>query len=222
MKSIVYVAIIAYCVLFSIAIFLYFRSKHSDKTEGFATIAVDGQSLPKCFLRDTEAQNLLQRFQYHKYQKPNPDSVMAYDELKLILQKVLCLDADITGSAAGPYSTYRLPFATSHDIEPTASFVGRCVRHVARERDISIQMDKFLLRGEELIGLLCADKFSKREAFASFRNILERIQRSITKVCVAPKANLDVPSGSRDPGYFESDEIQNLSPYTMTGNFNYF
>jgi hypothetical protein len=219
------VSFVAYAIIIGIAIFLYFRPKFMQQPwpwaqEGFTTIAIDGETIPKCLLRDIEAQNLLSKFQGMKQKNPTPESNMEYDELKLILQKALCLDADVTGPAAGPYSTFQFPFATSHDIEPTASFVGRCVRRVVRERDIEMLIDKYLSRGETLIGRLC-DGQTKQSALTSFRNVIGRVKKNITPVCMSDKANLDRPTGARDPGYYESDSIKNLQPYEITGKIQY-
>jgi hypothetical protein len=125
------------------------------------------------------------------------------------------MEADVTGPAAGPFSTYTLPFATSHDIEPTASFVGRCVRKVIRTRDIAMLIDKFRFRGVALIAKLCSSNVQQH--LFSFHSILDRVQQTITPICVAPKATLDIPAGARDPGYYESEDIQNLMPYTISG-----
>ena len=215
MKSLVYTAIAAYFVVIAIMLFLYFRPKFINEPflkEGFSTIALDGEKIPKCFLRDTEAQRLLASFQGID----NTNTRLAYDELKLILQKALCTDADVTGPAGNTFTTYNLPFATSHDIEPTASFVGRCVRKVVRERDIEMMIDKYRTRGSTLINQMC-DNNARGTALLQFHAILDRVKSNITPYCVAPKANLDIPSGARDPGYYESDAVKNLTPYQISG-----
>lgn len=219
MKGLIYAAIGAYVVVISIMLFIYFRPKFINEKftqEGFTTIAIDGEKIPKCFLRDAEAQRLLHMMHGLRMQKPSSEASMAYDELKLILQKALCLDADVTGPAAGPYSTYQFPFTTAHDIEPTANLVGRCTRHVARERDIDMVIEKYDYRGSVLINQLC-DNNSRATALNSFHSILDRVKRNIMTVCVAPKANLDKPTGVRDPGYFESEKVKSLTPYTISG-----
>ena len=212
MKNALEIAIGVYAVLFVLALFLFLRPNFMK--EGFTTIALDSDHMPKCFLRDTEAQALLESVSTQM----NTD---AYRELKLILEKVLCMDADITGPAAGPYSTYQLPFATLHDIEPVASFVGRCVRKVVRERDIEVLMDKYESRGTELLTQLCSGT-ETQVALTHFRNILGKVQKHISVVCVAPKANLDAPTGARDPGYYESESLQKLSAFKPTGGNQYF
>jgi len=110
------IALAALFVLLALSAFLYFRPHFLS--EGFATIALDDVSMPKCFLRSAQAQQLLTELNHDD--APNTTNGMAYAELRLIVQKVLCMDADITGSGAGAYSTYQMPFATSHDIEPAA------------------------------------------------------------------------------------------------------
>jgi len=212
------------CVL-AIGIFLYFRPKFlqegNEQKEGFATVALDGEAMPKCLLRDADAQGLLAQFQALKYAAPNSDTGAAYDELKMVLQKVLCIDADITGSAAGPYSTYQLPFVTAHDAEPAASFVGRCVRHSVRSRDVEYTIGKYEDRGKELIAQLCFDEATRKQAMSTFHNIVARVTRNISRVCIAPKANLDHPSGVRDPGYYEPENVQHLQEYTIQGDKQY-
>lgn len=202
------VALVGLFVVLAINVFLYFRPKYIQ--EGFATIAIDGERIPQCLIRDSEAQALLASLD-----KNSPH----YDEFKMIVQKALCMDADITGSAAGPYSTYQLPFATAHDIEPVASFVGRCVRRVVRSRDIEMVIGKFEERGNELLKQLCA---KPDVALQKFRGILMRVMANISPVCIAPKANLDTPVGVRDPGYFEPESVKHLQEYTIKGGVQYF
>lgn len=209
------IALLAFCIGVAISIFLYFRPTYLS--EGFATIALDETAMPKCFLRDAEAQQLLARFA-HMEVAPASDAAMAREELTIILQKVLCIDADITGSGAGSYSTYRLQFQTSHDIEPAASFVGRCIRQAVRSRDVETAMGKFEMRGSELIGVLCSEKEDKQSAINAFHNIISRVTQSIMQACLTPKASMDIPAGPRDPGYYESPSIRELSPYTISGN----
>lgn len=212
------VALASFLVLIAISLFLYFRPDYLKTKEGFATLALDSETMPKCLLRDAEAQRLLARFQGFSVTSPNSMHGEAYAELKLIVQKLLCMDADITGSAAGPYSTYTLPFATAHDTEPPMSFVGRCVRHAARPLDVEITMDKYETRGLELIKTLCFDEPQRLAAAKEFHNIVLRVSRNITRACLTEKASLDTPAGPRDPGYYTPPEVKNLNAYTITGN----
>lgn len=214
------IAILVFFILLAFSVFLYLRPNFIN--EGFATIALDAKTMPQCFLRDIQAQELLTQFEAVRKMPPASESAMAYNELVLILQKVLCIDADVSGSGAGPYSTYKLPFATAHDIEPAASFVGRCVRSAVRSRDIEMVMEKFETRGVELIGILCQDKKVRQETMDKFHNILARANRKITDKCLMEKASLDTPAGPRDPGYYEPPSLEGPSPYKITGGYQYF
>jgi len=218
-----HIALAAFLVVLAVGLVLYFRPGFLREgfAEGFATIALDQETMPKCFLRDAEAQRILQELRSAMPVNPSSAEGVGHAELVLILQKVLCIDADVTGSGAGPYSTYQMPFATAHDIEPAASFVGRCVRHAIRSRDLEMAMDKFEGRGKTLIQMLCQGP-RRDKVMSMFHNVVARASRNIADKCLTPKASLDTPAGPRDPGYFEPQELQELRPYTIKGDYQYF
>ena len=208
------IAIIAFFITLVIAMVLYFRP-HFLNTEGFTTIAIDDVSAPKCFLRDADAQKLIMKFAHIKRNAPpNCPKAMALAELTQILQKVLCIDADLAGAGMGPYSTYQLAYATAHDIEPAANFVNRCLRNAVRSRDIEEVMTKFENRGNILLEILEAD----RDAKSLFHGILLRTGRVISEYCLKEKASLDHPAGVRDPGYYEPPALDSLSEYEIAGS----
>ena len=206
------VALTAYFIVLAIGIFLYFRPRFIR--EGFATHAINNKYLPSCFLRDIEAQQLITKFQT----TTTPDQIANVQELTLILQKVLCIDADVSGQGAGVYSTQKLPYATSHDMEPVQSLVARCVRKSVRSHEIEVVMDKFQARGNALITSLCSDAISQRESLVQFHNILSRATSVIKTNCATPKANMDIPAGPRDPGYHIPDSLLSYSEYNMSGD----
>jgi len=206
--------LVVFIILGCVFLYAAYTNKHFPKIEGFTTIALDDQTLPKCFLRDAEAQSLIKDLSTSMNRS-------AFEELRLIVQKVLCIDADITGAGAGIYSTYQLPFATAHDIEPAASFVNRCVKHAARSRDVEMVIDKFEGRGAQLITSLVSDPAKKKQAMNQFHNILSRAASKITKNCLAEKSALDVPAGPRDPGYFVPGFVEEQGPYTIKGAVQY-
>lgn len=209
------VAIIAFFVMIGIAALFYFRPRFFS--EGFTTIAIDGETIPKCFLRDAEAQKLVAMFNADVSKlPPASDKAMALAELKLILQKLLCIDADITGAGMGPYSTYQLAFATAHDIEPAAEFVGRCLKNAVRSRDIEMAIGKFEDRGNELLQTLAAPCAQTLElARTLFHSVVMRAARNISEYCLKPKNSLDRPAGPRDPGYY--DPGSDARPYQIRG-----
>ena len=72
--------------------------------------------------------------------KPCPDVLPSEDatdrvELALILNKLTCLDADVSNNGVDGYNTLKLPYNTSHDAEPLTNFVGRCLNNGTRSRD---------------------------------------------------------------------------------------
>ena len=219
MDPVPYVGVLT-LVLIGITLFLYLRPKFMS--EGFAVIALDGETMPKCFTRSPEAQGILKRLYPMKQAAPASREAMAYDELKLILEKVLCIDADITGMGAGPYQTYQLPFATQHDIEPPASFVGRCLKHAVRPRDIEVEFMKFHDRGQMLINILAYEEAEREQINSTFHNLIVRTAHNIAFICLSEKANLDRPSGARDPGYYVPHFSLEQGPYQIKGQYQYF
>jgi hypothetical protein len=222
-----YFAMMAFFVLFLIAVLLYLFPRfgvRAPAAEPFSTIALNTSDFPACLARDYEAQELLSNLKAGlKGFAPSADASMGYAEFALIVQKLLCMDADITSFGAGEYASLRLPFATAHDMEPVGTFVGRCLRNAVKERDISITFDKYRERGNALLATLCHNSASKAKAFTAFDNLVKRTQSNISKVCLKEHASMDIPAGVRDPGYYTPDDLINLGPYQNTApkyNFN--
>ena len=208
---------IAIAVLLFIAMFLYLNPRYVSgpkDTEGFATIALNTSNFPACVTRDADAQRLLTTLKVNN---------TTFEELALIVSKLLCMDADITSSGAGVYASLRLPFNTQHDMEPVGTFVGRCLRNAVKERDISLTLGKLQDRGTVLINMLCSNSVEKAKALTLFDGIVKRTEANITKVCLKERASMDVPAGVRDPGYSVPGSLVNLAPYQNTApkyNFN--
>lgn len=212
------IALIGLIIILVVAFIYYTNPMFLTQTDGFTTIAVEATKFPKCLVRSYDAQELLQQLHAGvKTSLPSSDAAMAYDELKLIVQKALCMDADITGMGAGPYTTYALPYNTQHDIEPVASFVGRCLRNAVRTQDIDVLFDKLQTRGNELIEVICTTKESRQRAFTLFQKVLNISASQISSVCLKPQPVMDIPPGVRDPGYFLPPELTRLSDYKEYG-----
>jgi len=210
------IALVGFFIVVVIGALVYFRPRFFN--EGFTTIAIDGETAPKCFLRDADAQRLIGKFVEVRSMPPATDKAMALAELTLILQKMLCIDADITGAAMGPYSTYQLPFATAHDIEPAAEFVNRCLKNAVRSRDIEVAMGKFEDRGYVLLDTLCGGTPEHAANKDLFRGIVQRATRNISQYCLKPKNSLDTPAGVRDPAYFDpGSSASDARPYEISG-----
>ena len=210
------IALAAFFVVVVIGAIVYFRPRFFS--EGFTTIAIDDATAPKCFLRDADAQRLISTFAAVRSMPPASPKAMALAELTLILQKMLCIDADITGAAMGPYSTYQLPYATAHDIEPAAEFVNRCLKNAVRSRDIEVAMGKFEDRGYELLMVLCGGTPDHDANKALYRGIVQRATRNISQYCLKPKNGLDTPASPRDPAYFDAgSSASDARPYEISG-----
>ena len=209
------VAYAAIAILIVIATFLYLYPRYfSGPKEGFATIALNTSNFPACVTRDADAQKLLSMLK---------SDTTEFEELGLIVSKLLCMDADITSLGAGVYASLRLPFNTQHDMEPVGTFVGRCLKNAVKERDISLTLGKLQDRGTVLINMLCSNSATKAEAVTLFDGIVKRTETNITKVCLKEHASMDVPAGIRDPGYYVPGSLAELGPYQNTApkyNFN--
>jgi hypothetical protein len=218
-------ALIAFFVVLTISVAVYLRPElfrgialAPPACEGFTTIAIDGEMIPKCFLRDAEAQRLVAKLAPAVAGAPPASpQAMALAELKVILQKALCIDADLAGAGMGPYSTYQLPYMTSHDVEPVANFVNRCLRNAVRSRDIEMVIGTLEQRGYTLLSILCGKPQELSDAQGMLKNILARAGRNISDYCLKEKASLDTPAGVRDPGYYEPPALKELRPYEIVG-----
>jgi len=174
------------------------------QVEGFAVAAVDPARMPACAERSTEAQSLLARFATLPY----TDEAVA--ELRLLISKLCCMEADIVAPFAGSYRTLPLQFRTSHDLEPPSTTVGRCLQQALPQRDIDLALEKYQRRGKELLGLIlggdCSD--AKRE----FAAVLDRLRKAFA-TCQTARPSMDHPIGVRDMGFWESRGVANLSAY---------
>lgn len=223
------IAFFAFIILVSIAVVLYLWPRYfygnlrKSEDEGFTTIALSRETFPKCFVRSPDAQELLNHLRIaQKGMPPASDAGMAYEELSMILQKVLCMDADITSLGAGVYSTYSLPFNTLHDMEPVGSFVGRCLKNAIKSRDVELTFGKLQYRGNQLIATLCGNDQSMGTALTLFDSILANAKKNIAGVCLKEHATMDIPAGVRDPGYYTPPELTQLSAYQETGTIYKF
>jgi hypothetical protein len=171
--------------------------------EAFAVAAVDPVHMPACAARSAPAQSLLARFAIV------PESDDAASELRLLISKLCCLEADIKTPAAGKYRTATLQFRTSHDMEPASTLVGRCLAGAVQRRDVELIMEKFNKRGAELIQAVLGGCPDARTEFAAVANVTAAALGS----CVRPAPTMDHPTGARDLGFWEPARVADLSQY---------
>ena len=225
MRSAASTYLIIFVLIFvGLAVVAYFRPVYKKwLPEGFATIAIESNTIPKCLYRSPEAQQVLQ-VMYPLVQNLPPASpqTMAYNEFKTIMEKIQCIDADITGLGGGPFSTYQLPFETQQDIEPAASFVGRCLRNGVNERDIEVQYAKYIDRGIVLINTIVKNPAINARIQDQFVNVAQKSAKAISFICLSGNAGLQNPAGPRDPGYYTPPSLQEFGKYTIRGAFQYF
>jgi len=214
-------SMVGFLLLFFVTVLLYVYPTFLKGIEGFSTIAVDPVYSPKCFARDAEAQRLLA--EVVNAQPSTPEGIQWVDEFRLILTKLLCMDADITGSGSGVYSTMSLQFNTFHDMEPVANFVGRCLNRSLKERDMKLTLEKLETRGAELLkGFTGVNKAQRDLWVASLHNVATRTSQAIHRVCLMPVASLDRPAGPRDPGFYDTAKgLSKPAPYEELGNVHH-
>jgi hypothetical protein len=182
--------------------------------ENFSSVATAPDS-PTCIRRNANAQALLSMFPQcdSDYKSPSEDATDRI-ELKLILNKLTCLDADVTNNGIDGYNTMYLPYNTSHDLEPLTNFVGRCLNNGTRERDIDLIMNKYETRGIELISSLAKRmKMNPKKAFDRYHELIKSTYSVLNYNCLMRENSLDRPVGPRDPGYLMSHSIAKLAPF---------
>jgi hypothetical protein len=190
------------------------KAKLTHTIEGFSSPATSPNE-PSCIKRNTDAQAILQMFTQcsSDYKSPSEDA-MNRIELKLILQKLTCLDSDVTNSGVAGYNTLSLPFNTSHDTEPLTNFVGRCLNGGTRTRDFDLIISKYESRGNVLIKAISSlMNKDPSEAYARYANVIKVTYESLVNNCKMKRASMDIPAGVRDPGYSIPFRIETLAPF---------
>ncbi len=179
--------------------------------EGFAVAAVNSILVPACTERSTQAQSLLHRIATADENKSLGNEGNK-EELRLLLSKLCCLEADLITPAAGAYRTLPLQFRTSHDTDAASTLVGRCFRNAIRQRDIDIIVEKFQVRGLELVSNL-VDPSEVAEAKEEFMTVINRVKTAFQSTCLTYKPQLDAPEGPRDVGFWEPKSATGLAQY---------
>jgi hypothetical protein len=213
MQTLLYIAAIIAIVALGYAFKMY--PQLPPVREHFSSPAI-APEMPTCVKRSDAAQALLALLPADRCNNPSEDETDR-KELRLILNKLTCLDSDVVNSGVAGYNTMYLQYNTSHDTEPLTNFVGRCLNGGARTRDIDIIMEKYESRGVELIG-----RITKKEgtdpavAFKYFNAVISTTGHSLTHNCRMSRAQLDRPAGVRDPGYMMPFSVDKLAPFPRT------
>jgi len=184
----------AILVVFLVVLALLLVHYRPSKVEGFAVAAVDPIRMPACAERSPAAQRILAAIAHY------PESDEGAAEIRLLLSKLCCMEADVSTAGAGVYRTLPLQFRTSHDMEPPTSFVGRCLRNAVRQRDIDLVMDKFEKRGRALIRSRCP------ESRKDFDEVIASTRLAFVSFCLGDQPSMDKPMGARDVGFWAPED----------------
>jgi hypothetical protein len=188
--------------------------KEQIRKEGFANPRIS-PNFPQCIQRNLDAQLLLNIFPTCADPSKSPtDDSTEREELKLILTKLTCLDSDVTNAGVTGYRSMSLQFNTYHDSEPLGNFVGRCLNNGTNEQDITTLIQKYEMRGSQLI-----NQISKRIGMDSkipqehYNSLLKVVSNVLRTGCLAKRESLDIPKGVRDPGYSMPFSVEKLAQY---------
>ncbi len=193
--------LIALAVALLVVALLLVHYRPAAAVEGFALAAVNPLLVPACVGRSTAAQRLLARF-------PN-ETHAAASELRLLVSKLCCLEADIVTPAAGLIRTLPLQFRTDTDMEAASTTVTRCRAGAIPKRDVELMSEKFAKRGAALVTQVLGDC---SEAQADFAEVLARTTQALNS-CLTPAPSMDRPAGPRDPGFWTPHDVSDLSTY---------
>jgi hypothetical protein len=187
---------------------VHFRPRIELPTEeGFSTAAAVNRSvMPECVTRSTDAQSLLARIAAYPLEQENAA------ELRQLVSKLCCMEADIAAPSAGVYRTMNFQFRTSEDMEPASTIVGRCLRNAVNKRDIELIIEKFQARGHVLIKSLCVGE-DVNAGLKELDTVVARLQFAMTSFCLGKQPSMDRPVGARDMGFWEPEEVADLSQY---------
>jgi hypothetical protein len=194
--------LLGFLIVLALLLVHYKPAGGAGVVEKFATAAVDPTRMVACAERSYAAQSLLARFSDHT----GDDA----EELRLLISKLCCIEADVSAPVPGLLRTHSLQFRTSQDTEAPASIVSRCVRNALQQRDIEIIVEKYEVRGHELINGLLA---SCDEAHGELTEIVAKTRSTMFTFCLKPQPQMDRPAGVRDPGFWETESVAELSQY---------
>jgi len=195
------IALVAFAVFLLILAGLLIHFKPATAVEGFASRAVDAKRMPECVSRSTDAQSLMARL--------SNSQCPAADELRLLVSKLCCMEMDIAAPSAGVYRTMNFQFRTSQDLEPPATIVGRCLRNAVNKRDIELIVEKYANRGHALLTKMGEPQAAHNELDA----VVAHLKFAMTSFCLKEQPRMDRPVGARDMGFWEPNEVSDLSQY---------
>jgi hypothetical protein len=188
--------------LLVVALLLVHYRPAAATEEGFALAAVNPLLVPACVERSTAAQSLLARF--------GSSETSSASELRLLVSKLCCLEADIDTPAAGLIRTLPLQFRTDTDMEAVSATVARCRAGAIPKRDVDLMTEKFAKRGAALVREVLGGDCG--QAQVEFAEVLARATQALN-TCQRAAPSMDRPAGPRDPGFWTPHDVADLSAY---------
>ena len=189
-------------------------SASGTPTEGFGAPA-RGAGIPDCLRTSQEASDIYEVFSNKlNTTEEGPDDLR---ELTLLLSKTSCMKKDLMSPSGIVEATRYQSYSTAHDIEPVAETVARCLAKTIPERDLDIGLDKWNVRGKELIRKLCTSfKVSDSEMNKldkSFKKHMADITDIAKSQCLKGDVEIGGKKGPRDVNAYEPPELGKLKEY---------
>jgi hypothetical protein len=79
------------------------------------------------------------------------------------------------------------------------------------KRDIELIVEKYKTRGHVLLEKLCTDE--RAAALTEFDKVVAHLNFAMTSFCLMKQPTMDRPVGARDMGFWEPEEVADLSQY---------
>jgi hypothetical protein len=204
--------------LFLIVDFFMKTPRYPRLDEGFATSS-EKTALPDCLRTLPEATQLMDLVRRHRGSAIDPLTDTDGDdrEFVLLLQKLACLQQDLTSTQSTPNATRTIPFETAHDRIPIADLTAMCLVKNVSKRDIEIVFSTWRERGQLLLRRLCTEgNLTESEAATSeqlFSSLFDSVYQTSQSVCIGQAPPLSRPE---DSAPYEPEHLRNRNKYDVT------
>lgn len=183
------------------------------RVEGFFGAPVAGTGTPDCLRDSSEASGLIGLFEGRSTTtEAGPEDLR---ELTLICSKLACMKRDLMAVVGQVSASLHQPFATSHDLEPVAETVGRCLAKAMPARDLELSFDAWKTRGRFLLKRLCTayglTPAEHTKADDLFNGLLVDVYDVALQRCVATVSDTADP---HQPAPQSPPELKDLGPYS--------
>lgn len=212
-----------WAVLVLVAVFLsvYMMSRKSRTMpwytrEGFSGV-VAGAGSPDCLYTLAGAAEILSLFEQAGVTSVE-EGPKDYSELRLLLSKLACMKKDLMSPSGLVQATLRQPYANTHDREPVAETVARCLAKTIPVRELDLGFELWKTRGSELLRRLCtAARLSEAQASQQegrFQKVWADVYEVAKGACIKGEPMIGgKAAGPRDPSPFISDQVMRLDKY---------